>query len=159
MLDSINFTDLSVAQVEEVLYWRNHPSIRMHMRNEKEITMAEHLKFLEKLKDDFSRYYSYMHEHNSGVGIFSLTDIKENSAEVGVYVNPVLHGKGYGSKILDCLIDHAAIAMNLTTLFLEVYKDNYAAICLYKKHGFKVYNESDNMIKMKLALFTEVNGN
>ena len=152
MLNSINFIDLSLEQIKEVLFWRNHPIIRKHMRNNNEISLSEHLKFIENLKNDSSRCYFYMYENQSGVGTFSLTTIKDNSAEIGIYVNPSLQGKGYGAKIIYYMINYAVTELKLTNLYLEVYKDNVAAIHLYEKNKFKKYDETTDMLKMKLSV-------
>ena len=150
MLDSINFTDLSRRQVVEVLSWRNHPAIRNHMRNKETISLTEHLQFIEQLSTVTSKRYFYVHEKCEGVGTFSLTGIKDGSAEIGIYVNPFLHSKGYGNQIIDFMINYAFDLQNLSTLFLEVYKDNAIAVQFYEKNDFIKYDESNDMYMMKL---------
>ena len=122
------------------------------MRNDKEILLAEHLQFIENLKNDLSKRYFYMRENKIGVGTFSFTNIKDASAEIGIYINPFLHGKGYGTKIIDFMINYAAFELKLTALFLEVYKNNIIAIRLYEKNKFEIYDETDDMFNMKLQL-------
>jgi len=152
MVEAINFVSLSSHQIEEVLFWRNHPIIQKYMRNDKEILLSEHLRFIENLSKDPSKRYFYVHENHLGVGTFNLTHIENDSAEMGIYVNPFMHGKGYGKKILDYIVNYATVELNLKTLYLEVYRDNPVAIHLYEKNKFYKYDATEDMFKMKRDL-------
>ena len=50
----LNFIDLKLEEKEMILKWRNHPEIRKWMYNQDNITLENHLKFIEelKIKDD-----------------------------------------------------------------------------------------------------------
>ncbi|CAA7268475.1 unnamed protein product [Cyclocybe aegerita] len=47
-------------------------------------------------------------------------------------------GKGYGSEILEFVVDYAFRQLNMHRITLEVYEGNYGALAVYKKCGFIV---------------------
>lgn len=59
-------------------------------------------------------------------------------------VEPEFRGHNLGNQLLDFAINQ------MDARFLSVRKTNKIAISLYKKHGFKIYDETDSMYFMKL---------
>ena len=58
-----------------------------------------------------------------------------------LYVHPLLHGKGYGKKLLDKIIEDIK-RLGATTLLLNVNRHNPAK-GFYEKYGFKQVGEED----------------
>ena len=58
-----------------------------------------------------------------------------------LYVHPMLHGKGFGKKLLDTIIGEVK-PTGATTLLLNVNRHNPARD-FYEKYGFKVIGEED----------------
>ncbi|WP_024787304.1 MULTISPECIES: UDP-4-amino-4,6-dideoxy-N-acetyl-beta-L-altrosamine N-acetyltransferase [unclassified Lebetimonas] len=138
-----NFTDLTLDEKKEVLKWRNHPEIRKWMFDKNEISLKNHLEFIEKLKNDKSRLYFKVND----LGVINFK-INKNSAEIGIHKNP--EKKGVGKILIKKIIDYGFNMLNLNKLILYVYEDNLKAINLYKKYGFKETDKKNNLIKMEL---------
>ncbi len=136
------FQDLSLEEKKEVLEWRNHPEIRKWMYNKEEITLENHLKFIENLKNSNK---IYLKVDNIGVANFTL---KGKFVELGIHKNP--NKKRVGDKLLGFAINYAFNELKAPKIILYVYEDNQKAIYLYKKFNFKIVDKKGNLIKMEL---------
>jgi len=58
-----------------------------------------------------------------------------------LYVHPMLHGKGFGKKLLDRIVEDVK-GSGATTLRLNVNRENRAK-AFYERYGFKLVGEED----------------
>lgn len=78
---------------------------------------------------------------DGGIDLSARTDFADpsvaKSADLGLYIAPKLHGKGYGRQMLSAFLGSPFLrAQNIKILRLVVRQENTAAIALYKKCGF-----------------------
>ncbi|HZF70566.1 UDP-2,4-diacetamido-2,4,6-trideoxy-beta-L-altropyranose hydrolase [Sulfuricurvum sp.] len=137
----IPFTELNDAEKEMILAWRNHPDIRMWMLTSNEISLDEHLRFIESLKNRSDKRYFLVRQANDYLGVVDLTDITLTSAEIGIYANP--DKRGVGTLLMDALIRYAFNTLKLTKLIANVFSNNEKAKRLYQKFDF---TETDRAI-------------
>ena len=87
-------------------------------------------------------YYSIFKEDEL-VGSYDFVDIKDgDSAEHGLYINPIFHNKGYG-KTIEYLMDSYIRKRGVHRLFAEVLKSNPSSYQYHLKVGYKVYQEDE----------------
>jgi UDP-4-amino-4,6-dideoxy-N-acetyl-beta-L-altrosamine N-acetyltransferase len=144
-VELIDFTELDSEQKAMVLEWRNSEFVSKYTHT-KQITFDEHLSFIEDLKTLEDKKYFLVKNDSANLGVINLTHIdkKEKSSELGLYKNPFCTHKGVGSLLLKSIITYGYDILKLQKLKLEVYKDNIAAIKLYKRFGFQeVSNKND----------------
>jgi GNAT superfamily N-acetyltransferase len=67
-----------------------------------------------------------------------LYKFENSSCRLGIVAGVI--GKGYGTKMMKVLIDQAKKLGN-KRICLSTYQDNYPALALYKKFGFKIVKE------------------
>ncbi len=133
----INFTKLTLDEKKMILEWRNSDAIKKWMHNRDTISLESHLEFIDLLNSRDDRIYFLVKNENNFFGVVDLTKIKkEKSAEFGIYANPKL--KGYGSLLMNQIIEYAFDELNLKKLNSNVYENNLKAIYLYKKFNFKI---------------------
>ncbi|AZV47273.1 UDP-4-amino-4,6-dideoxy-N-acetyl-beta-L-altrosamine N-acetyltransferase [Nautilia sp. PV-1] len=138
----IKFQDLSLEEKKEVLKWRNHPEIRKWMYNKNEISLEEHLKFIDTLENSNKIYLKV-----DDLGVVNFIIFKDY-VDLGIHKNPVK--KSVGNILLKFAIDYAFDYLNTKKIILYVFENNEKAISLYKKFGFKETDRKDNLIKMEL---------
>jgi len=121
-----NFIDLSSYEKEMVLSWRNNIRIRNNMYSSNEITLENHLIFIDKLVGNKEKKYFLVED----LGVIYFNNIKNNRVEIGLYSNPRKYGVGsiLMEKILSFDFDH---------FYLEVRESNKKAIELYHKYKFE----------------------
>ncbi len=152
-IELINFTDTTPEEKKMVLSWRNCQDIRKWMHNKNEITLEEHLNYIDSLSNKKDKIYFLIKESNVYLGVIDFTNIVENEcAEFGIYAKP--NAIGIGSKLMSSIIDYAFEKLKLKNLMANVYMNNEKAIKLYKKFNFtemKVNTDSNGeFIQMEL---------
>lgn len=133
-----NFVNLANQERIMILRWRNNEHIRKWSYSEHIISKAEHVRFINRLKEDENNFYYLVQRRNSQyVGVISLNKLNFNhkNAYLGIYSNPKL--TGVGSLLMESLKDVAFKIAKLHSLKLEVIENNKRAIRFYKKHRFK----------------------
>jgi len=93
-------------------------------------------------------------ESNTLIGSSTLgnVDYNKQSCELHIYIDNLYHGKGYGYNSLKIIIDYCKNILKFKEIYLNVHKENLAAIKLYKKVNFEPISINNNYIYMKLNL-------
>lgn len=155
-VELIDFTDLTLREKKMVLEWRNDESIKKWMLNQDDITLHNHLRYIESLKSSKSKKYMLVKKGAEYIGVIDFTNIKlkERSAHFGLYANPLKKIDGAGSILQKASIKYAFDILKLAKLKLEVFSENEKAIGLYKKFNFKKVSqetvENREIIHMEL---------
>jgi ribosomal-protein-alanine N-acetyltransferase len=73
--------------------------------------------------------------HGNVAGYFYAQNIVGEVTLLNLAVDPMLHGQGYGERLIRFLLDHCE-ARQAESVWLEVRESNLAAYALYLKVGF-----------------------
>jgi len=152
----INFTELTLDEKKMVLKWRNSESVKKWMYNRTEISLENHLKYINSLHSKNDRVYFLLKNAYEALGVVDLTEIQNNrSAALGIYANPDL--KGYGMLLMSKIIKYAFDELHIKTLYANVYIDNTKAIHLYEKFNFRTLGttEDENGTLQNMELINE----
>lgn len=139
-----NFTLLNLEEHIEVLSIRNSEHVRNNMKTKNVITIDNHLKWIENLKEDTNNKYYVVLFDEKIVGAIYITDIDflSKNCTWGLYfkrgVNPFI--PSYSTFEI---INKIFFELNLEILNLEVNKKNLAAYKFDLSFGFKVYGEKN----------------
>ena len=114
---------------------RNSQQIKKWMYSQDTISLKEHLKYVKKLRAQQDKKYFLITKNNKNIGVIDFTNIKNNSAEFGIYSNPKLYGQG--KSLMQIMIEYSFNIINLNHIKASVFSDNTKAIDLYKKFNFK----------------------
>ncbi len=139
------FQELNDEEKWTVLGWRNHPEIRTRMFSSHEISLEEHLAFLNKLKSDETSAYWMV--GNKGVVSLKRIDRKNGNAYLGIYKNPADTDKLTSKKLMKVLLTFGFEQLQLHTIKLEVFSDNLRAVNFYNKCGFNQEGRLREFIK------------
>ena len=150
----INFIDLSQEEKMMILEWRNRLDIQKWMYTQNDISLEEHLDFIDSLRVITDKLYFLVKKDNINIGVIYFTQIKSNESLVmGIYANPNL--KGYGKILLETIIYFSFEILKVEKIFSEVYFENERAFSLYKIYGFKEY--SYKIVNDKKVICMELN--
>ncbi|WP_415334643.1 GNAT family N-acetyltransferase [Clostridium perfringens] len=145
---SLRIRDIKIEDYKEISKIRKMPSVMENILSNKD---EEEELIKEKIINRGKNQYWYVAEENGkviGLGIL-MNHGNLRRKHVGVItlmVNSDYQNKGIGSLLMDKLINLSE-SLNIIKLELCVFRDNYKAINLYKKFGFK-----EEGIKIKSAL-------
>ena len=157
-------SDIEISSIREmtindllmVLAWRNHPSVRVNMFSDHEISKDEHFEWF--TKTHLNRLQSLWIVLNSAEPIGFVQFKKthdELSADWGFYVSPDAK-KGSGKILGQLALDMAFGALKISQVFGEALKFNEASIGFHRHLGFIQESSSDkNKDILKFVLSKE----
>ena len=68
---------------------------------------------------------------------FMKFDWRSRSSEIGIFIGEkTLWNQGYGTEVMQLLLEHGFHTLNLNRIWLRVHADNLRAIRCYEKAGF-----------------------
>ncbi len=130
-----NFVNLSEEEKEVVRVSRNAGEIRKWMFTDHIISKEEHLRFLDRLKNDARNFYWLVlaGDRPAGVGSFQNVNFRAGTGELGIYAIE----KGRGKNIVRQLIYVWFDLWKMNTLRCAVLEGNGRARNLYRENGFE----------------------
>ena len=145
---SLRIRDINIEDYKEISKIRKMPGVMENILSNKD---EEEELIKEKIINRGKNQYWYVAEENGkviGLGILMNHGNlrKKHVGLITLMVNSDYQNKGIGSLLMDKLINLSE-SLNIIRLELCVFRDNYKAINLYKKFGFK-----EEGIKVKSAL-------
>ena len=145
---SLRIRDIKIEDYKEISKIRKMPGVMENILSNKD---EEEESIKEKIINMGKNQYWYVAEENGkviGLGILMNHGNlrKKHVGVITLMVNSDYQNKGVGSLLMDKLINLSE-SLNIIRLELCVFRDNYKAINLYKKFGFK-----EEGIKVKSAL-------
>ncbi|MFK5936801.1 MAG: UDP-4-amino-4,6-dideoxy-N-acetyl-beta-L-altrosamine N-acetyltransferase [Sulfurimonas sp.] len=134
-----DFTSLNSKEKEMVLKWRNHSDIKKWMYNKEDISLKNHLDYIENLKECSDKKYFLVKQGTEYIGVvdFMHIDYNKEECEFGLYANPFDKIVGIGRILEELCIEYVFSVLKLKKLKLEVLIRNEKALNLYKKYNFK----------------------
>lgn len=145
---NLKIRDIEIEDYKEISKIRKMPGVMENILSNKD---EEEESIKEKIINMGKNQYWYVAEENGkviGLGILMNHGNlrKKHVGVITLMVNSDYQNKGVGSLLMDKLINLSE-SINIIRLELCVFRDNYKAINLYKKFGFK-----EEGIKVKSAL-------
>ncbi|XZH20702.1 N-acetyltransferase family protein [Clostridium perfringens] len=145
---NLKIREIEIEDYKEISKIRKMPGVMENILSNKD---EEEESIKEKIINMGKNQYWYVAEENRkviGLGILMNHGNlrKKHVGVITLMVNSDYQNKGVGSLLMDKLINLSE-SLNIIRLELCVFRDNYKAINLYKKFGFK-----EEGIKVKSAL-------
>lgn len=144
LLMEIYLRDLSHTDLKCINKWRQNKKIGdMLGGNFRYVNIeADELWFEDYMKNRKNqvRCMICLKETEQAIGAVSLSpiDFLNQKAEFHIIIGEESYwGKGVGEKSARLILEHGFENLNLNRIYLSVLKENYAAIRLYEKVGFK----------------------
>lgn len=149
--DFINYTHLTLEQKLEVLGCRNDESVRRWMCNTGVIEESSHLAYIEGLKERDDAFYWAVYRDGVFCGGVSLVDLKDSTADEGIFLNPAMTGRGLGTEISRASFKLYFDIIGLNSIYSLVDENNTAALKMDKRLGFSVSEPYDGFVRIELA--------
>jgi len=122
--------------LEDVLKWRNHPSIRKSMLSQHKISQEEHIRWFELISSDPTKHSMIYEEEGSRLGYVNFNVIEKYSlADWGFYTSPNAP-KGTGKSLGFHALSYGFNDLNLNKVCGQALSSNIASINFHLKLGF-----------------------
>ena len=95
--------------------------------------------------------FVYENDHNV-LGWIALSPVStrkvyEGVAEVSIYIDPIIQGKGIGSKLMEKVIESSEKA-GIWTLYSSIFPENIPTLNLHQKFGFRIIGTREKIAKL-----------
>lgn len=141
-MDNLNKLTLRRANKEDApltFEWRNSEVVRQHSFNSDAISWESHHHWFLNSLENASRVLLIAEKNNIPIGVLRF-DIEGDETEVGIYLNPLFHGKGLGTLLLQ--LGSEWIRDNISTvkkIIAKVMPKNIGSHKAFLKSGFKEF--------------------
>jgi UDP-4-amino-4,6-dideoxy-N-acetyl-beta-L-altrosamine N-acetyltransferase len=142
-IESTSIREMTINDLLMVLAWRNHPSIRVHMFSDHEISKDEHFEWFSKVNINRLQSLWIVVNNTEPIGFVQFKKAhNELSANWGFYVSPNAK-KGSGKILGQLALDLAFGELSIKKVFGEALKFNNASIGFHQHLGF-IQESSDD---------------
>lgn len=123
--------------IEKVRLWRNQEHVKKYMYNQHDISIQEHINYIEKLRNDKNKGLYIIYANADIIGVFQYSiNSRGNYLESGNYLTDEKYmGCGYGVIILYMLIEIAFKYLKVNKVYSEILGTNKKVISMHKKMG------------------------
>ena len=140
MENKVTIRPITEADTENIVKWRNAPSVMEHFIYRTPLTAEGHLNwFYNRVQTGEVAQFMIL-DGETGVGSVYLRDIdlENKKCEYGIFIGEdSCRGKGVGTAAAKLALDYAFGELGLNRVFLRVFADNIRAIKSYEKAGFR----------------------
>ncbi len=135
--DRIYFVRVDTKYIDFYLENMNNPEIYQYISTypARIYTKEEEIEWVEKNKY-MNNFTIIDKETNELIGNAGYHEIKNETGELGIWIDTKHQNKHYGREILNRLIEYGNQELNLKRITLTVHENNKRAMHLYEKIGF-----------------------
>jgi len=127
---------MTMADLEQVMAWRNHSEVRRFMYTTHEISLDEHRHWFERSSLDPSTYLRIYEKDGEATGFVNISKTRSPQiADWGFYVSPDAP-KNIGGLLGDEALNFAFNELKLHKLCGQVLGFNDRSIAFHKRLGF-----------------------
>jgi UDP-2,4-diacetamido-2,4,6-trideoxy-beta-L-altropyranose hydrolase len=136
-IGEIRLREMSVQDKEKILTWRNHPEVRAYSGDGKEISRAEHARWLARVLADPDCHLLIGADARGESGVLRY-DVRLNTARVSIYLAPERRGSGVGPALLAAGERWlAAHRPEVTVISADIRMENRASVRLFAGAGYR----------------------
>lgn len=148
--NNINLRAIEYKDLDITYSWAANPIVRQYSINKEEITLDVHKKWFVSKLNDIKCIYYIAENQNQSIGSLRIDIDDSGCGYVSYLVDPLYHGKGYGSKLLSLGIQIAINNPKINSIVGDVMHENHASIKIFDNLGFTKFDKKGNLIKYKL---------
>ena len=145
----IKLREADINDAMNILTWRNHALVRNSALDSKAIGEQEHMNWFKGVIDSANKILFLALEKNKEIGVvhYNLNEYKA-SADVSIYLNPSLIGKGLGKAVLLESIKYLKKNMKkIKKINATVLVENKRSLRMFENCGFE-----EHSVNMELQL-------
>jgi len=132
-----NVRSMNKGDIEQVLFWRNHPDVRHYMYTQNEISLEEHARWFARASQDPERHLLVFEIGGTPLGFINIHQIESGGiADWGFYAAPDAP-KGTGQALGQAALRYAFEAAGLHKLCGQALAFNERSIRFHLNLGFQ----------------------
>ncbi|MBX7113008.1 MAG: GNAT family N-acetyltransferase [Myxococcaceae bacterium] len=147
----LTLSPIAKTDLEDLWPHTSNPELPRHMTWAAHSERAQTLAFIEqsmRLGDQGTAVVWVLREHGEFRGVVGLHDIQRqhlawqlDKAELGYWVVPAAHGKGFATEAARALLKHGFETLALHKIEVHTVDENKASVSVIEKLGFRFVGE------------------
>ncbi len=139
---------LAATDLQARVKWMNDVRVNHTLNIQLPVNLESTWLWFERIQTNPLREDYVFMEDDELVAMGGFTDIDKNvgKAELYIFVNPEMQGRGIGTKACKLMCEHGFNKVGLQKIYLHTNGDNVAARRLYERLGFKLEGYMQNEI-------------
>lgn len=151
---SIHVRNVTLADSELILEWRNHENSRKNSTNNRVIDKEEHEKWYQnRIKQVENQSFWIFSDENSQLGYvrFDRSHGAKNTFEISICINPEFQNLGHGSEILAKSVFMHFEKYPTSKIIARVNRNNSSSFSLFTKANFIEKTILDDFLVLELV--------
>lgn len=144
-MPAIDMRLLRSEQLEFLRTLRNDYRVRRWLNTQDEISFEDQRRWFSSYMENLDWFIFIASNQDGPIGYGNIK-CSVDSVEIGCAVKPEVWGQGYGTVVVQWLVDYSKGKLGVSCIWLQLHADNDAALALYKHCGFKTVGEIGNPI-------------
>lgn len=139
LLERARLEDMNSTHLEMVLNWRNQEHIRSVMFHDQIISLEEHRKWFDRIKEDQRTIVKIFYLDNVPLGVVNFTNIDSKNSKCywGFYIGDQSAPKGLGTLMGYLALNFIFEKLNIRKLCAEIISFNERSIRYHQRLGFR----------------------
>lgn len=149
MQDEITLRPLTLDDTDQIVAWRNNPTVLKYFIDRRLITKDSHAAYFHSRIETGEVKQWIVVDHGKDIGTVYLRDIdyRNKIAEYGVFIGEEdYRSKGIGSYLAALTAEYAFDEMGLETVFARVLENNPRSWKSFLKAGYHMDEKTDTVI-------------
>jgi len=142
--ERLSYREICIDDTEYIVRWRSTPEIYRCFKKPEPLSAQEHVDWYNRLyiSDPTRVEYIIIHKESaSPIGIVGVSDLKEESLQIGYLIGELSYQKrGYSVEAINAVVDRYS-KNGVWYFFAEIRADNAASVKAIEKCGFKYDKE------------------
>ncbi|MDB5800985.1 MAG: GCN5-like N-acetyltransferase [Rhodocyclales bacterium] len=138
---AITLRPATLQDAELLLAWRNDPHTRLSSHDTNEITLAQHLAWLNRVLNDVARRLFIAEEAGTPVGSVRADTEPDGTTVLSWTVAPLARGRGVGKRMLVALLEETSGPVRA-----EVKIGNTASMRIAESAGLSLIHEEHGVL-------------
>lgn len=165
--DKIILRKITLQDTDDIVRWRNSPTVMNRFIIRTPLSKDVHEAWMrDRVATGLvEQLIIVIKDSNKSIGSVYFRDVDHNNAtaEFGIFIGEEdEQHKGYGYEAQKLALDYAFNELGLTDIMLRVLDDNNTAIANYKKCGFSIIEDREEIVTIegyeRRVLFMSLHG-
>jgi len=147
MKPNVKLRKISLFDTENIIRWRNNPSVKKNLYSQEDLTVEQHLAHMNRnvFNGKSIQYIIFVEElsksYDIGTVFIKNINYDKKEGEFGIFIGEdSARGKGFSFFATNEMLRIAFEEFSLNKVFLSVMSNNTVAIKTYRKVGFVEYD-------------------
>lgn len=156
-VECIPFQQLERQQIQTILEWRNDDRVRRFMTNDTIISLEDHLRFVEELRDSEEALYFgvFTTDILTGVIYFTNLDREAQTAQWGYYRNPNITDVTLALRMIKAVEHYFFEVLDGRNLHCTIRESNERAIGIVEAMGYELVSLSSGFANFRKPFESE----